>query len=62
MIRAMAKTKEGDLTITALVEDGVFGKNLIFPVALYGQMLWDCDGDFQELMAETALRMDITFA
>ncbi|MBO5269955.1 MAG: hypothetical protein J6B77_04160, partial [Clostridia bacterium] len=34
MIRLMAKEKDGDLYITALVEDGMFEKEIMYPVAL----------------------------
>ena len=62
MVKTMADAKEGDLYITALVEDGMFEKNLMYPVALYGEMLWDCDVPFAEILSGVALRMDITFA
>jgi len=62
MVKAMADAKQGDLVITALVEDGMFEKNLMFPVALYSEMLWDCDADFDSLISAVALRDDVTFA
>lgn len=62
IIKAMADAKDGDLYITALVEDGMFEKNLMYPVALYSEMLWDCNADFQDLMSEVALRSDVVFA
>ena len=62
MIRTMASGKEGDLYITALVEDGMFEENIMYPVALYAQMLWDCGEDLNEMMSEVALRRYVTFA
>ena len=62
MVKAMADAKQGDLVVTALVEDGMFEKNLMFPVALYSEMLWDCNADFDSLLSAVALRDDVTFA
>ena len=58
----MASGKNGDLYITALVEDGMFEENVMYPVALYSQMLWDCNEDLQTMMSEVALRSYVTFA
>ena len=62
IIKAMADAKNGDLYITALVEDGMFEKNLMYPVALYSEMLWNCNANFQDLLSEVALRGDVVFA
>ena len=62
MVKTMADAKNGDLYVTALVEDGMFEKSLMYPVALYGEMLWDCNAPFEEILSGVALRMDITFA
>lgn len=62
MIQTMASGKEGDLYVTALVEDGMFEENIMYPVALYAEMLWDCNADLQEMMSEVALRSYVTFA
>lgn len=62
MVKTMADAKNGDLDITALVEDGMFEKNLMYPVALYAEMLWDCNAEFDHLLSQVALRNDVTFA
>ncbi|MBQ8893527.1 MAG: hypothetical protein IJ043_03865 [Clostridia bacterium] len=62
MIKAMAEAKQGDLLITALVEDGMFEENIMFPVALYSEMLWDCNADLPQLINQVALREYVTFA
>ena len=62
MIHAMTQAKQGDLYITALVEDGLFEEDLMYPVALYAEMLWDQNTPYSELLRRTALRTDITFA
>ena len=48
--------------ITALVEDGMFEENIMYPVALYSEMLWDCGADIKTMMSEVALRNYVTFA
>ena len=62
MIRTLAECKQGDLHITALVEDGMFEENIMYPVALYSEMLWNCNADFSKLLSEVALRSYVTFA
>ena len=62
MIKTMQSAKDGNLLITALVEDGMFEENLMFPVALYSEMLWDCSSDFKVMLTEVALRDYVTFA
>lgn len=62
MLKAVCNAKDGDLCITALVEDGMFEENILFPVALYAEMLWNCESDHKTLINEVALRNYITFA
>ncbi len=61
MIRLMQKQTGGDLDITALVEDGMFEKKLCYPVALLGELLWDCDSDYQKIVYRVAARDDVEF-
>ncbi len=62
MIKVMTDAKQGDLLITALVEDGMFEENIMYPVALYAEMLWDCNADLPQLINQVALREYVTFA
>lgn len=62
MIQEMCCTKVGDLCAFALVEDGMFEENIMYPVALYSEMLWDCQRDINELMNEVALRSYVRYA
>ncbi len=62
MVRIMQDAKKGDLCVYALVEDGVFGENIMWPVALYAEMLWNCNEDLRDLTARTALRHNVIFA
>ena len=62
VIKTMADAKKGGLCITALVEDGMFEKDIMFPVALYSEMLWDNNTDINKMINEVALRNYVTFA
>ncbi|MBQ9131541.1 MAG: hypothetical protein IJX62_03610 [Clostridia bacterium] len=62
MVREMFRLKEGDLSIFALVEDGMFEENIMYPVALYSEMLWDCHNDIKNIVSEVALRNYVCFA
>ena len=61
-VRVMRDCKQGNLSVYALVEDGVFGENLMWPVALYAQMLWDCNEALPVMMSRVALRSNVVFA
>ena len=61
MIKEMCDMKDGDMSSFALVEDGMFEENIMYPVALYSEMLWDCKADTKNLMMEVALRSYVCF-
>lgn len=61
-VRLMTDKKQGDLYITALVEDGMFEESIMFPVALYAEMLWNPYEDVNKLINEVALRNYVEFA
>ena len=62
IIRTMYECCRSDLYITALVEDGMFEGNIMYPVALCAEMLWGYDGDPRELLRTVALRNYVDFA
>ena len=62
MVRGMCLLKGGDLNVYALVEDGMFEENIMYPVALYSEMLWDCERDLDQMIQEVANRSYVTFA
>ncbi len=62
MVALMCRLKQGNLYVTPLVEDGMLEENVMYPVALYAEMLWDVDAPIQQLMSEVALRDYVTFA
>ena len=62
MVQTMRDCKQGELSVYALVEDGMFEENVMWPVALYAQMLWDCDEALSSITSRTALRGDVVFA
>lgn len=61
-IRQMCNEKEGKLTVSALVEDGAFCKNIWYPTAIFAEMLWSPDSDVKDIMCNVALRDDVVFA
>lgn len=61
-VRIIRKTKRGELSVFALVEDGMFEENIMYPVALYSEMLWDCDAELNDIIKNAALRDYVTFA
>ena len=61
-VRTFTDAKQGDLYCTALVEDGMFERNIMYPVALYAEMLWDANGDTKDMMSEVGLRGYVSFA
>lgn len=62
MTKTIANLKRGKADITALVEDGMFEENIMFPIALYSEMLWDTNHDLDSMINEVALRQYVTFA
>ena len=61
MVKTMGEETGGNLYITALVEDGMFEENIMYPVALYSEMLWDTNCDMKEMMSSVALRSYVEF-
>jgi hypothetical protein len=53
-IAAIAKGNE-NAVVQALVEDGMLEREIMLPVAMYAQMLWEPEEDFQELLQQVAL-------
>jgi len=62
MVKEMACLTRGEMCICALVEDGMFEENIMYPAALYGEMLWDAEADIKTLMREVALRSYVKYA
>lgn len=61
-VKLMCDAKSGNLGVTPLIEDGMFEENIMFHVALFAEMLWDCDGELGEMMTDVALRDYVEFA
>ena len=62
MVQTLAEAKKGDLVLCTLVEDGVFEENVMYPVALYAEMLWDPNADLSQMINDVALRSYVDFA
>ncbi len=61
-VKRMCELKSGELSMLALVEDGMFEENIMFPVALYSEMLWDTDTDLNDMIKSVAMRSYVDFA
>ena len=62
MVNEMIRLKNGNLSVFALVEDGMFEENIMYPAALFSEMLWNPDKDIKELIKNVALRSYVTYA
>ena len=62
MVQTLAEANQGDLVLCTLVEDGVFEENILYPVALYAQMMWNPNEDLSQMMNDVALRSYVDFA
>ncbi|MBQ4050747.1 MAG: hypothetical protein IJD13_03900 [Oscillospiraceae bacterium] len=62
MVKLVRQETGGNTHITALVEDGMFERQIMFPAALYAEMLWNCERETKELLSEVALRSYVEFA
>lgn len=62
VVAEYAKITDGKAALCALVEDGMFDMKMWFPVALFAEILWNCEKPVSELIVETAQRADVEFA
>lgn len=62
MMRLIQAGTNGNAVVTALIEDGMFEKNIRFPAALMGMMMWERDMDFRDMLCEAALQKHVIFA
>ena len=62
MVQTLCRSKDGDLSVFALVEDGLFEENIMYPVALYSEMLWSAFSDVKDIIKEVGLRGYVLFA
>ena len=62
MVKTLAEANHGDLVLCTLVEDGVFEENVMYPVALYAEMMWNPDEDISRMINDVALRGYVDFA
>lgn len=61
-VNVLCDSKNGNLSVTPLVEDGMFEENIMFPIALYAEMLWDCKAELGSMITDVALRDYVDFA
>lgn len=60
-VRRMQRAKDGELSVCALVEDGMFEEVIPYPVALFAQMLWNCSEELKGVQNKVALRHWVRF-
>ena len=61
MIFEIAKNGK-DVILQALVEDGMFENEIVFPVALYADLLWNPNRDIDEIIEYVAKYPCVKFA
>ena len=62
MLRIMAEETGGNTCITALVEDGMFEREIMYPAAVCAELMWDGECGFEEIINRVALRSYVIFA
>ena len=62
VIAEYAKATNGQAALCGLVEDSLFEMKMWFPVALFAEMMWNCEKPANELINETAQRAGVEFA
>jgi hypothetical protein len=61
MIKMLAEKTNGNMWMTDLVEDGVFEEKIYVPTAIYGELMWNPDIDFEYLYKLVTLRWNVEF-
>ena len=62
MINVLYESRNGDLYVSMLLEDGMFEEKLWFSAAVFAEMLWDCEKNSNEILKNVGLREDVFFA
>ena len=62
MIKRIQKQSGGNICLSSLVEDGMFESYIYYPVALFGEMMWDCNRELKDIMCDVALNDFVEFA
>lgn len=61
-VKEKVEKLNADTLVAALVEDGLFDKKVWYPAALYAEILWNPKKDIDEILKDTALMTDVSFA
>ncbi len=62
VIAQYAQATDGQAAMCGLVEDGLFEVKIWFPVALFAEIMWNCEKPVEELIVKTAQRGCVEFA
>ncbi len=60
-VRELAKIKNGNLSVNALLEDGMLEEKIMYPIALFSEMLWNTEADYKALVKSVAIRDYVEF-
>ena len=60
-IYELAKVKSGAFSVNALLEDGMLEEKIMYPIALFSELLWNPEADYSALVREVALREYVEF-
>lgn len=61
-VKEIVEMLDSDTLVSALVEDGLFDEKIWYPVALYAEILWNPKRKTEDILTETALIGDVSFA
>lgn len=60
-IAELCKIKGGSFSVNALLEDGMFEEQIMYPIALLSEILWNPFGDYGALVSDVTLRDYVSF-
>ncbi len=61
MIKMLADKTGGNMWMTDLVEDGMFEEKIYLPVAIFSELMWEPDIDFEKLYKLITLRPNVEY-
>jgi hypothetical protein len=61
MFKALIDVKGGNLSMNVLIEDGMFEEQIMYPAALFSEMLWDSGAEYNDLVRDVVIREYVEF-
>jgi hypothetical protein len=62
MIKELCSLKGTSFSVNSLLEDGMFEEQIMYPIALFSEMLWNPEEDYRELVRSVSLRDYVRFS